>query len=307
VLSGTVPWTVTALLPLVRNFSLADNQLSGSFPDLASGAASHIKCLNLSNNNFVGMYPSNVLYGTAPAKGVVYDMSSNCFDGGCDDKCDNFCGGQQDDCNLQPQFAASYCLSPNGTAPSPPSSVDASAGVSLVNVSWPLPPPSRPSVSHYVVMVFDTALQNIFNVSTVDASRELVVTNVTNGRSYFVKVVSVNVAHVSSEPSAPSRTVTPCATSSGSPPDAPTSVSVAPFLDGVEVTWTPSPMTPCWVDAINAWNVTYELVQSSGVRTISEMRDASTTWLVIANLSRASGDSIATVLVRRLLLCASLP
>jgi hypothetical protein len=43
------------------------------------------------------------------------------------------------------------------------------------------------------------------------------------------------------------------------------------------------------------------------VRTISEMRDASTTWLVIANLSRASGDSIATVLVRRLLLCASLP
>jgi hypothetical protein len=233
---------------------------------------------------------------------VVFDVSDNCFDGGCDN-CDHFCDNEPDSCALTPQFAASYCLSPNGTVPSPPSSVIATAGVSLVGVSWSLPPPSRPSVSHYVVMVFDT-VGNVLNVSTVDASRELVVHNVTNGRCYFFEVVSVDAAGVSSVPSAPSRSVTPCATSR-SPPDAPTSVGVAPCLDCVEVTWTPSPMTPCWADAISAWNVTYELVQSSGVRTLSAMLGASATSLVIANLSRTSGDSVATVMVRRLLVCAS--
>ncbi len=290
-----------AVLSNATYFSLAGNQLSGTFPDLPSGAKWRATYVNLSSNYYVGTYPSNALYSTGPATGVVFDVSRNCFDGGCDN-CGNFCKNQPDNCTLTPQFAASYCLSPNGTAPSPPSSVIATAGVSVVNVSWSLPPPSRPGVSHYIVMVFDT-VGNVFNVSTVDASRELVVHNVTNGRSYFFEVVSVDAAGESSEPSAPSRTVTLCATSR-SPPDPPTNISVAPCLNRVDVTWTPSPMTPCWADAIHAWNVTYEVVQSSAVRTLSAMLGANTTSLMIANLSRASGDSVATVLVRRFALCA---
>jgi hypothetical protein len=194
----------------------------------------------------------------------------------------------------------------------------AAAGASVVNVSWLHPASSRLDVSHYVVVVFDAAAnQNVFNVSTSDDSCVLAIDGVTNGVSYYFEVVAVDVADESSMPSSPSDAVTPCARFH-SPPDAPRSVNMTGCFDCVEVTWVPSSMTPCWADAISAWNITYELQQPAGVRTVTVVAGANVTSLLITNLSRSDGMFVTAVMVsayalavvqlrdERTLLCLSL-
>ncbi len=284
---------------------VSGNALAGPLPTPGPGVVPVTTHLNVSFNNYTGPLPiATVESLPEDVHGAVFDLSCNYFDLAYAYKLQQYCDNQGDTCLYQAQFPNATCVARGSGVPAAPTHVAAVRCVRCAIVSWDPPEPGTPTVTSYVVLTDTVSLGHraradaassasaaaaaSANTTCASPCTNATVQGLDPGVAYMFTVVAVGPGG-SSAPSSPSNAVTPCAVAN-QVPDAPSSLTPAPGVDSVSVTWVPSPSSPCWQGPVLAWNVTaVGSVQGTGnVVRWAVLPAANVNW-TLSPVTRASG------------------